>query len=208
MKNKIKFFVVLLYFTTVLLFILIDSTIIEVIPFCEFIYNRKIIDYSFLIIIVILPIIGYLISLLLKIDKSNRFFFYLLIPLISLAITTGIPYYKKKRIILSSICKARKAKVTLTVSGKNSQSVDVEFSEGKIKYKRFRVRFLEKVLASDLTIGDSVLVIYKEDCMPMMYVYKAFPSAEESKKCVGYGYYYKGTLYSKDEFEQKFNKGK
>jgi hypothetical protein len=163
-------------------------------------------DYSLLLIIVGLPIIGYFISLVLKIEKSNRFFFYLLIPLVSLGIIAEVPSCKKKALIRSSICKAQKAKITLTNSGKNTQSVDVEFKQGKIKYKRFRVRFMEKVLASDLTIGDSVLVIYKEDCIPMMYVYRAFPSAEESKKCAGYGYYYKGTLYSKEEFERKFNK--
>jgi hypothetical protein len=162
-------------------------------------------DYSLLLIIVGLPIIGYFISLVLKIEKSNRFFFYLLIPLVSLGIIAEVPSCKKKALIRSSICKAQKAKITLTNSGKNTQSVESNLNKVKSNI-RDSGTFHGKVLASDLTIGDSVLVIYKEDCIPMMYVYRAFPSAEESKKCAGYGFYYKGTLYSKEEFERKFNK--
>ena len=199
-KNKV---VLGIYFSIIFSFCLVFSGIIEFIPICEYYTNSNIVNIKFFVPIIFFPIVGYLINRYLKIEKSNRFFFYLLIPIASWLIVSFISYFNAKNVLRSSVCIVRTATIKDTYASNQTNYVDVIFRRGDHRYKRNGVRFLGKGVASTLHIGDSLLVISVKDCDAIMYVYKARPTTEEFLKCKDYGYFYDGKLYSKEEFEKK-----
>ena len=196
-KNKLITFYLLL----VLILDFFTGSVIEIFPLCEYYSNSKLIGLGFILPIVVLPITGFIVALVVGVKKSNRFFYYLIVPFVSFFITVGIPSIKKKHIVKTSICVIRKAEIVNTFSGKNTQTVDVKFQDEKNKYVRKELRFIERVLARDLTVGDTLLIMYVEDCMEMMYVCRAKPTREELNKCKDDGYYLDEIIYSKEEFK-------
>ncbi|MGV8830292.1 MAG: hypothetical protein ACWA6U_18445 [Breznakibacter sp.] len=153
--------------------------------------------------LVVFPMIGFIVVVFLKVKKTNRFIYYLLIPILGAGFVLGFLSHKKEKFLYSSVCIVRTAVIKDTYAGNQSNYVDVSFRRGEHRYKRNGVRFLGKGVASTLQIGDSLLVISVKDCEAIMYVYKARPTSEEFLKCQDFGYFYDGKLYSKEEFEKK-----
>ena len=83
MNKKLKTIGLLVYFAIVIAINLVFSTVVEIFPLCDNYSNVKLMTYQFLIILVGLPLFGFLFSVLLKIEKSTRFLFYLFIPIVS-----------------------------------------------------------------------------------------------------------------------------
>lgn len=203
MNKQLKHIGLFIYFGIVIGINLIASTVVEFFPLCESYNNRAIIGYGFLVILIGLPVFGYVISLLLRVEKSNRFLFYLIIPIVSGVFVYGYKGEKRKKIAKTSICIVNIAKVEDIHRGKNTHYVDVTYRKDGTRYKRNGVRFLGKSAVKTLHIGDSLLVLSVKDCDAIMYVYKPHPTVQEFRKCADYGYYFNGNLYSKEEFEGK-----
>lgn len=203
MNKKLKTIGLLVYFAIVIAINLVFSTVVEIFPLCDNYSNVKLMTYQFLIILVGLPLFGFLFSVLLKIEKSTRFLFYLFIPIVSGIFVFGCQGEKRKKIAKTSICIVNIAKVKDINRGKNTHYVDVTYRKDGKRYKRDEVRFLGKSAVKTLHIGDSLLVLSVKDCDAIMYVYKPHPTLQEFKKCADYGYYFNGNLYSKEEFEGK-----
>jgi hypothetical protein len=158
---------------------------------------------QFFVPIAVFPIVGWGIALLLRIDKSSRFLFYLIIPIISFSSIMLIRYFKQKQIARTSTGIIRIAKIKDIYWGSQTSYLDITYRKDGKRYKRNEVRFLGKSAVKTLHIGDSLLVLSVKDCDAIMYVYKPHPTLQEFKKCADYGYYFNGNLYSKEEFEGK-----
>ena len=203
-KTKIiKRIVLTVYIVTIVAFCLTYSGLIEFFPVCDYYSNRRIMLLQFFVPITVFPIVGWGIALLLRIDKSSRFLFCLIIPIISFSSIMLIRYFKQKQIARTSTGIIRIAKIKDIHRGKNTHYVDVTYRKDGKRYKRDEVRFLGKSAVKTLHIGDSLLVLSVKDCDAIMYVYKPHPTLQEFKKCADYGYYFNGNLYSKEEFEGK-----
>lgn len=202
-NSKFKTILLVLYFIFIITTCLILSGFIEFFSTCEYFANKKIVLPQMIIPIVVFPLIGYGVALVLKIEKSKRFLFYLIIPIISVAFILGYLSFKEKNYLYSSTCFVRIAKVKDINRGKNTHYVDVTYRKDGTRYKRNGVRFLGKSAVKTLHIGDSLLVLSVKDCDAIMYVYKPHPTVQEFRKCADYGYYFNGNLYSKEEFEGK-----
>ncbi len=202
-RKVLRIIVSAIYFLFISSFCLILSGVIEFFPICDYYKNPRIIQLQFFVPLVVYPIIGWLIAKFLNIEKSNRFFYYLVIPIICTISIFSFRYSNKKKIANLNVCIVSIAKIKDTYAGNQTNYVDVSFRKNGHRYKRTGVRFLGKGVASTLHIGDSLLVLSVMDCDAIMYVYKPHPTLEEFKKCEDYGYYANGILYSKDEFEEK-----
>ncbi len=203
MNKKLKTIGLLVYFAIVIAINLVFSTVVEIFPLCDNYSNVKLMTYQFLIILVGLPLFGFLFSVLLKIEKSTRFLFYLFIPIVSGIFVFGCQGEKRKKFAKTSTGIIRIAKIKDIHRGKNTHYVEITYRKDGKRYKRDEVRFLGKSAVKTLHIGDSLLVLSVKECDAIMYVYKPHPTLQEFKKCADYGYYFNGNLYSKEEFEGK-----
>jgi len=193
-----------IYYAFVVIYTLIASSLLEVIPICMYYSNKFLMGCSLLFGFIGLPLMGFIVAYFSKVKGGHRKFLYAGLPALSFGIIAIVIPLKTKEFALSEFCIVNKARVSGSYSSNNSQKVRVEFHFKEYIVNK-SVSFIEKFNAKDLTIGDGLLVLFIPDCMSIMYVYKAKPTPLEFKKCKDHGYYYEGDLYSIEEFKTKFN---
>lgn len=193
------------YVLLVLSALLYFSGYMPIIDYCSFYTSRMINRSNLFILWFFIPLVGFIVSVLIKVKKENRIFFWGGIPIIVIILAGVIESRNEYKYIMNNATMIKKAYVESTYMGKNRNSIKVKYRDSNYYYTRtisYRLNFRSE----DFSKGDSLLVLHVADCPRLVQIFSAYPTPEEWAKCKEYGYLIDGKLFSKEEYERMFQK--
>jgi hypothetical protein len=193
---------IVIYALLVLSALLCFSGYMPIIDDCSFYTSRILNRFNLLILWLFIPLMGFIVSLLIKAKKENRMFFWGGIPII-IIILAGISESRNEyKYIIDNATLVKKAYVQSTFMGSNRNSITVKYRDSNYYYTR-TISYWLKFRSENFSKGDSLLVLHVDGCPRLVQIFSAYPTPDEWAKCKEYGYLIDGKLYSKKEYENE-----
>jgi hypothetical protein len=197
MNNKV---LIVVYTFLVVSALIYFSGYIQIKDECYFFTSRMINRLNFFVLWFFIPVIGFIVSVLIKMKKENRIFLWGGIPIIVIIITGISENHNEYKYIMDNATLVKKAFVQSSFVGKNSNSIEVKFRDSNYYYTK-TISYKLNFRSENFSKGDSLLVIHVDGCPRLVQIFSPYPTPTEWDKCRECGYWLDGVLYSKEEYD-------
>lgn len=186
-----------LYLLIIVLTILLGSGTINLVTECDFYklyYSTNIFKIT---LVFFIPIIGYIISIILKHKKAIKVIYFAIIPIIPVFIIFNLIDNRQEKLFLTNKYIITKGVVIKKGRQKMSASITVSYSKNSNKVKT--KRSIDTKDFKNIHLGDTVLMRYDVNCGYLSGIFNIFPTKTQLEKCKNDCYYDNGKLIEKIE---------